>query len=98
MDDCLQEIQKYLLRILNHLLQVTSEIDILATELSSAKTNNPSATLTDTPFKVHPSQPLREIFLSFCIVELLFFLLMVYTCNFWAVSSTGIVLETVENS
>ena len=31
-----------------------------------------------------PSHPLSEIFLTFWIVDLVFLLLTVYTCNYWA--------------
>ena len=42
------------------------------------------------PNKVHPSQPLSEIFLSFCIFDLVFCLLLVYTCDCWESSSTDL--------
>ena len=86
----LQEIQKYLLCIQSRLLRVTAVVDILATKLSTNKANNPDATRPDTPRKVHPRQPLNEISLSFCIVELVIFLLTVYTFDCWARSYTDI--------
>ena len=86
----LQEIQKYLLCIQSRLLRVTDVVDTLATKLSTDKANNPAATHPDTPSKVHPIQPLNEIFLSFCIFDLVFFLLTVYTCDCWVRSSTDL--------
>ena len=40
-----------------------------------------------------PSQPLSEIFLYFCIVDLVFCLLTVYTCDCWAPLSTDLQLD-----
>ena len=89
-EDRLQEIQKDFLCIHSRLLQVTATVNVLATNLSTAKANDPTATQPDTPSKVHPSQPLSKTFLTFRIVDLVFCMLKVYTCDCWARSYTDL--------
>ena len=57
-----------------HLLRVTIAVDTLAHHQGRSL----------------PSHPLSEIFLIFWIVELVFHLLTVYTCDCWALPSTFI--------